>query len=149
MIDEVYLKSALVYLRGTLFGKSVHRPENLAETMLACMVKFLYSRPELIAKILPVYRLDVNFQLSQYRPILYTTMKQLSGEVVAIIADGNRVNQSFLKKMEIVEGKSWIMKDGTFLLYNYVHVFKCIRNNCITGKCGELRYNVDGVIQIV
>ena len=50
--------------------------------------------------------------------------------------------------MEIGEGNPWIRKDGTFLMYDYAHVFKCKRNNWITEKCGEVKYNVDGVIQI-
>ena len=60
MIDEVYIKSVLLYHGGTFFGNSVNHPENLAKTMLAYMVKFLYSGPELIAKILPVCGFDVN-----------------------------------------------------------------------------------------
>ena len=38
--------------------------------MLAYMVKFLYSGPELIAKTIPVCGLDINFQLSQRQPII-------------------------------------------------------------------------------
>ena len=73
--------------------------------MLACMVRFLYSEPELIVKILPVCGLDVNFQLLQYQPIIDTIKKHPSGEVLAILEDDNRVNQSFFKKMEIVQDK--------------------------------------------
>ena len=40
MIDEVYIKSALL-CHGTLFGKSVNRPDKLAKTMLEYMVKCL------------------------------------------------------------------------------------------------------------
>ena len=98
MIDEVYIKLALLYHGGVLFGKSVNHPEKLARTMLAYVVKFLHSGPELIAKILPVCGLDVNFQLSQCQPIIDTITKQPSAEVLAIIAVGNRVNQSFLRK---------------------------------------------------
>ena len=98
MIDEVYIKSALLYHGGTIFGKSVNHPDKLAKTMLAYMVKCLYGGPELIAKILPVCGLNVAFQLSQCQPIVDTIRKQPNGEVLAIIADGNRVNQSFFKK---------------------------------------------------
>ena len=129
MTDEVYVKS---FHGGTLFGKSLNHPEKLAKTMLAYMVKFFYDGLELIAKILPVCGLDVNFQLSQCQPIIDTIKKQLSGEMLEIVADGNRVYQSFFKKMVIVKEKTWIRKDGRFLLYDYVHVFKCIRNNWIT-----------------
>ena len=33
------------------------------------------------------------------------------------MVDGNCDNESFSKKMEIVEEKPWIGKDGTFFLY--------------------------------
>ena len=56
MIDEVYIKSALLYHGGTLFGKSVNHPDKLAKTMLAYMVKWLYGGPELLPNILPVLR---------------------------------------------------------------------------------------------
>lgn len=53
-----------------MFRMSVDHPERLAVTMLAYMVKFLYSGPELIAKTIPVCGLDINFQLSQRQPII-------------------------------------------------------------------------------
>ena len=99
----------------------------------------VYGGPDLLAKILPVCGLDVEFQLLQCQPIIDTIKKQPTGEILAIIADGNRVNQSFFKKMNTVEGKSWLRIDNTILLFDYVHVFKCIRNNWITEKCGELK----------
>ena len=96
MIDEVYIKSALLFHGGTLFGKSVDHPDKLAKIMLAYTVKCLYGGPELLAKILPVCGLDVGFQLLQSHAIIDTIKKQPTGEILAIIADGNRVNQSFL-----------------------------------------------------
>ena len=46
MIDEVYIKSALLYHGGIMFGKSANCPEKLTENIFAYMVKFLYSGPE-------------------------------------------------------------------------------------------------------
>lgn len=40
------------------------------------------------------------------------------------------------------------MNSDTFLLYDFVHVMKCIRNNWLTEKCGELQYEFDGCIQV-
>ena len=71
--------------------------------MLAYMVKCLYGGPAVLAKILPVCGLDVEFQLLQCQHIIDTIKKQPTGEILAIIADGNRVNQSFFKKMNTVE----------------------------------------------
>lgn len=59
MIDEVYIKSTLLYHGGTYANK-------LAKTKLAYMFKFLYRGRELITKIISACGLVVNFQLSQY-----------------------------------------------------------------------------------
>ena len=147
MIDEVYIKSALLYHGDTLLGKSVNHPDKLAKTMLAYMGKCLYGGPELLAKILPVCGLDVEFQLLQCQPIIDTIKKQPTGEMLVIIADGNRVNQSLFKKKNTVEGKPWLRTDNT-ILFDYVHVFKYIRNNWITEKCGEPKYEINGDVQI-
>ena len=50
--------------------------------------------------------------------------------------------------MNTVEGKPWLGTDNTILLFDYVHVFKCIRNNWITEKCGELKNEINGDVQI-
>ena len=63
--------------------------------------------------------LDVEFQLLQCQPIIDTIKKQPTGEILAIIADGNRVNQSFFKKMNTVKGKPWLRTDNTILLFDY------------------------------
>ena len=39
------------------------------------------------------------------------------------------------------------MDNDTFLLYDFVHVMKCVRNNWLTEKCGELEYEFDGVVR--
>ena len=85
-----------------MFGNSVNHPDKLAKLLLPYMVKFLYKGPELIAKLLPVCGLDVNFQLSKCQQILGEIIKQPSHEVLATVAGGNRVNQSFVKRIEIV-----------------------------------------------
>ena len=40
------------------------------------------------------------------------------------------------------------MNEETFLLYDYVHIMKCIRNNWLTERCGELEYEFNGEVQI-
>ena len=38
----------------------------------------------------------------------------------------------------------WVTKDGKlFLLYDYVHLMKCIRNNWLTEKCGEILFETE------
>ena len=38
----------------------------------------------------------------------------------------------------------WVTKDGKlFLLYDHVHLMKCIRNNWLTEKCGEIVFETE------
>ena len=51
---EIFIKSALTYHGGTIFGKTVDPPDKLAKTVLAVMVKCLFGGPEFIHKIYPM-----------------------------------------------------------------------------------------------
>ena len=64
-----------------------------------------------------------------------------------IICDGNRINQAFFKLYRTVDTKPWLTDDGTFLLFDYVHLLKNIRNLWLTEKTGELEFNDNGVLR--
>ena len=101
MLDEVYVRSTLFYHGGTLFGRSVNHPDQLSKTVLAFMLKCLFGGPEFITKILPVTKLDAGFQHSQCVPII-DVKEQQNATVLAVIADGNLVNQKFFQTFKTV-----------------------------------------------
>ena len=68
-------------------------------------------------------------------------IKNLDGNVVAIVCDDNRTNQSFFRKFDCIS--PWLTADNIFLLYDYVHLIKCVRNNWITEKIGELEFTMN------
>ena len=93
--------------------------------------------------MLPVAKLDASFQYSEC-VALTDCIKQSHGDILAIIADGNRVNQKFFKKF-----KPWLThlpnsNKPTFLLHDYVFVLKCIWNNWLTEENGELDFVWNG-----
>ena len=53
-----------------------------------------------------------------------------------------RVNQKFVKCSKTVPNKPYLGIDGTFYIYDYVHLIKCIRNNWITEKDKVLKFFV-------
>lgn len=116
MIDENYVKPALLYQRGTLFGKAVNNPTMLATTVLSFMIKSLFGGPEFLSRILPVTKLTAGFQFDQCTAIIETIKQVNNGKVLAILTDGNRVNQSFFKKFETYQDKPWLTKDNIFYL---------------------------------
>lgn len=144
LLDEVYVKSALQYHGGILFGKATNKPEELANTVLSFMVVCMFGGPKFLCKILPTKALDSNF-LFQQTQLLLSAIKNFGGKVVAIVSDGNKVNQSMFKKFDCVN--PWLTHDGIFLLFDFVHLFKNIRNNWITEKCQELEFFIPGDTQ--
>ena len=120
IIDEVYVKSMLQYHGGILFGKAVNKPDKLANTVLSFMVVCLQGGPKFLCKMLPVKELDSDFLFEQASLIL-STLKTSGGNVIATICDGNRVNQSFKKKIDV--DAPWRTRDGMFLLFNFVFIY--------------------------
>ena len=63
---------------------------------------------------------------------------------VAIVCDGNRVNQAFFKLFTTVSNEPWRTTNDIFLLFDFVHLLKCVRNNWITEKMQELEFYYEG-----
>ena len=61
--------------------------------------------------------------------VIIEGVKSCNDELLSMICDGNRVTQSFFKKFDTFEDKSWPTKQNLYLLFDYVHLLKNIRNN--------------------
>ena len=140
IVDEMHVKAALLLHGGTLFGKAKNKPNKLATATLDIMVKCLKGGPTFMLKMIPVTGLDADFQFEQVNAVL-DIIKEVGGTTKSLVVDGNRVNQAFYKMFETVPGKLWLTVDGMFLLFDFVHLLKSIRNNWLTEKTGnELQF---------
>ena len=101
------------------------------------MVVCLYGGPKFLVKMLPVNKLDTNFLYEQSEHLI-KQIKENSGNLVAIRCDNNRVNQAFFKRFSCAS--PWRTEDNTFLLFDFVHILKSIRNNWITEKTREIEF---------
>ena len=138
LLDEVYVKPLLTYHGGMLFGKASNNPEHLATTVLGFMLVSPFGGPSFLAKMLPVWKLDADFMFQQTQ-LLLSHIKNSGASVMCIICDNNRINQAFFKKFSLVS--PWRTEDNTFLLFDFVHIFKNIRNNWLTEKTGEISFS--------
>ena len=137
--DEVYVKKMMLYHGGRLFGKSVDDPSSLAKTVLGIRVLCLNGGPKFLTKMIPVARLHSAFLFEQ----INFRVTSASADVKAIISDGNRTNQAFLKLYPTIPSKPWLTMNGQYLLFDFVHLLKNIRNLWLTEKTGE--YDNNGV----
>lgn len=143
LVDEVYVKLALSYHAGTLFGKAKNNIDELANSVLGIMVKCLFGGPTFLFKMTPVKGMTADFLFQQVTDTI-DLIKSAGGNVKVNVYDGNRTNQSVFKTFDTVEGKPWLTTDGMYLLYDYVHLLKNIRNNWLTEPSGELEYRHEG-----
>ena len=138
--DEVYVKKMMLYHGGRIFGRAQNDPAALAKTLLGMMLIFLYGGPKFLTKMIPVSNLTSEFLFNQVHVTLSTLLELCSTLVKAIVCDGNRVNQQFFKMFMTSPGKPWLTKSGTYLLFDYVHLLKNIRNLWLTEKTQELQF---------
>lgn len=141
--DEVYVKKMMLFHGGQVFGRSVDDRNSLAKTVLGFMVSCMFGGPNFLSRILPLSRLNAAFLQEQVQLTL-DAIKQGGGQVKAVICDGNRTNQAFFKLLGTDPVKPWVGAGGTFLLYDYVHLLKNIRNNWLTEPTGELVFEHEG-----
>ena len=59
--DKVYIKKALTYHGGTVFGKAANNPSILGETVLEIMINKLHGGPSFVDKMIPVAKLNSVF----------------------------------------------------------------------------------------
>ena len=96
--------------------------------------------PRFVLRIIPVAHLNAT-QLQSYIIALLATINKCGGCVVSLVWDICSLNQSVYNKFGgsgqvSIEGVS----DNLFLVFDYVHVFKNLRNNWISEKLQTLTF---------
>ena len=143
MVDEIYVKPSLLFHGGTVFGRAVNDPTSLASSMLGIMINCLMGGPSFLLKMIPVKGMDSEFLFQQVSAAM-DLIKSIDAKVISVICDGNRTNQSFFKKFPTVPERPWLTVDNTYLLFDFVHLIKSIRNNWLTEMTEELVFEDDG-----
>ena len=146
IIDEVYVKAAVTYRGGTVYGYADDNQREKATTILCFMVKCLFGGQTFVVKLLPNHKLTAQYQFDNTIQVIQL-LHDCGGTVFAIINDNNRVNQLFFKLFTTTDPqKPWHAVSPVdpskplYLMYDSVHIFKNIRNNWIDEKLQTLRF---------
>ena len=83
----------LLYHGGTWFGRATGDSQFLAKTVLGVTISCMFGGSIFILKMLPIAKLNSQFLYGQTRLTIYA-VSQSSGEVKAVICDGNKNNQT-------------------------------------------------------
>ena len=86
--DEIYIKPALTYHKGKLFGRAIDHPEKLTKTMLTVMIKCLYGGPEFIYKVCPISNLTAKFLYDEGQSIVKAIQSEQENKVILLLQMG-------------------------------------------------------------
>ena len=147
IIDEVKIRPTVAFAGGLLSGMAVNDPDSKATAMLGVLMKCLHGGPSLMISVTPVKGLNSQFQYDTVIRMA-TIVEKCGGIVLGSITDNHKVNQNYCKLFStpsaiyqaihpLDETRPW------FLLFDPVHILKCLRNNWITEKLRKL--TLDGV----
>ena len=134
--DEVYSSKRIEYNGGTFYG---YENQTVTKTLLCFMIKSVGGKYMDMVSMSPISKLDSNVLEKQWNNVL----KQLTSVgfiVVCDTLDGHSSNRKFYKDnlckgdLKISIKHPFLENSDIFLLFDSVHIFKCIYNNFINKK---------------
>ena len=144
-MDEVKIRPTVAYSGGVLSGMSKNDPNSKATSMLGVMMKCLHGGPSVMVSITPVHNPTGSYQFSLVKENA-AIVENAGGVVLGSITDNHKINQHYCKLFKrITDFEAVHPLDPHrlwYLLYDTVHLLKCVRNNWITEKC--LKLSLDG-----
>ena len=126
------------------------RPNELARTVLAFMLKPMMGGKAFILRLLPVHTLNADFLKNQVLKAIHIC-ESVGGRVMALMSNNHSTNRhmhsalwkeypipncdSLFKVMHLEDSMRCL-----YLLIDPIHLFKSIRNNWLTETTQTLKY---------
>ena len=137
------LKKQCVLLGGHVVGHAANKPKELATSALVIELICHYGGPRYIIRIIPVTCLK-SYQLKEMLLEAAFVVRKKGGYIISFICDNCPLNQQTYIQLG-GPGRVYLQPDGlqVFIVYDFIHIFKNIRNNWITEKLKELSFTVN------
>jgi len=141
IVDEVKIRPTVAYSGGVLNGMARNQPDVEASSMLCVMMKCLHGGPSLTLSVTPVHKLTSSYQYQTVTEAA-AVAERSGGTVLGSITDNHKINQQYCKLFNRINDHHAVHpfddQRPWYLLFDIVHILKCIRSNWITEKCQRL-----------
>lgn len=135
------IRPTVAYSGGVLNGMAKNDPDSKATSMLCVMMKCLHGGPSVMVSVIPVHKLTALYQFTVVKEAA-AIVEMSGGIVLGSMTDNHKINQQYCKLFNrITECQAIHPLDDQrvwYLLFDTVHLLKCLRNNWITEKCQKL-----------
>ncbi|VEN43153.1 unnamed protein product [Callosobruchus maculatus] len=135
LIDEIYVKAGLQYKSNNITGYASNNSNQLAKTVMAFMISSAFGHFKEVIGLVPVYNIT-GIDLKQYVLDAVNSVQNYGFKVLCIIADNSRLNQNAFNQLShqfYIENPKFV-NEKIFILFDFVHIFKNIRNNWLNQK---------------
>ena len=131
-IDEVHIKSKLVYesgkLIGTAFNSEENKPANRLQYFLISPVMSPYRD---VVALIPVQKMDAEYLTSLLKDVI-TTVTRAGYTIINIISDNNVINRKSFISLggcdQLLPSMKNPVNDKTiYFLFDSVHLLKSVR----------------------
>lgn len=138
-LDEIHIKSNIVYQNGKLLGCAENHNLKSANRIQCFMLSSIFSDNRDVVSLVPVQQMTSKYLCDLTRQVISNVTKA-GYTIVSIISDNNVVNRKMFMSLSdsdhlvpyIINPVNKI--DKIFILFDSVHILKCIRNNWINLK---------------
>ncbi|KAF2346076.1 hypothetical protein FHG87_023168 [Trinorchestia longiramus] len=140
LVDDVQIHPTVSFSGGLLSGMAENNRDCKATSMYSVMMKSLHKRPSLMISMIYVHKLTATYQLERVKEAAAAAVERAGGRVIGSITDNHKVNQQYCKLFDRLGDCNATAKHPFdnkrvwFLLFDTVHLLKCIRNNWISEK---------------
>lgn len=147
-VDEIYLGQKVEYRNGHISGfaetpleASVSTPAAVARTAQGFLMQSVCGPMKEILRLMPVAKQTAG-ELKDALLEVIKTVQDVGFEVVAVITDGNRLNQSMFSMLTSVPASVHMQSFSNpchpekliFVMFDSVHLYKNLRNNWLNTK---------------
>jgi hypothetical protein len=136
LVDEIYVNQTLTFKAQNIIGSIENRPTQIAKTVLSFMITSAFGSYKEIVKLVPVSGLTGE-ELKKFTIEVIQYVQSFNFKVIVVISDNNRVNQSMFKlfcETKYFTSNPSFTNLPLYLTYDFVHIFKNVRNNWLNIK---------------
>ena len=148
-LDEIYVKSKLQYKDEKLIGQADNNDREAATRIQCFMHSSIRSKNKDVIFLIPVQKMNAE-QLCQMIKQVIANVTEAGYKIVSIISDQNVINRkSFILLSGSETLKPFIINplnnEKVFLLFDTVHLLKCIRNNWLNLKGDQKTFDIPDI----
>lgn len=145
LLDEIYIEPRLIFKGDTIYGASETDSNEIAKTAQVFMLSSVFSKFKDVVTIVPVSNLTAP-QLKSMLLHVIEEVEKVGFTVLASVSDNNAVNR---KAYELLTPNGILQPSiahpvdsgrKLFLIFDTVHILKCIRNNWIAKPERVLKF---------